>query len=223
MNARQLVSMLLEGAPSSPEFHRWFAGSQVVDADGQPQVCYHGTNPNMQPELPGGGRLGDIKAFDRNATLLAFPGRKPSFDNIGSWFSSDPSKKGAEMYGSSIYPVYLSIKNPLLTTFKDYVAMGQRADKNYRPTIRVADYAEDPSGKYVKTGKTTTQKVPPGRFNPDALRQKLIDQGYDGLKFSADQKVDGGSGDVWVAFEPNQVKSAIANRGAYSDNPDIAE
>jgi hypothetical protein len=44
-------------------------------------------------------------------------------------------------------------------------------------------------------------------------RKLLIDGGFDGIK---------GEGGVWIALNPNQIKSAIGNSGAFDPaNPDI--
>lgn len=45
----------------------------------------------------------------------------------------------------------------------------------------------------------------------DQAKARLKDEGFDGLKYN--NQVEGGK--AWVAFEPEQVKSAIGNSGAY--------
>lgn len=47
----------------------------------------------------------------------------------------------------------------------------------------------------------------------DDFRNKLIDEGYDGVYYNADL------GQEWVAFNPNQIKS-IENEGTYNPNDD---
>jgi hypothetical protein len=84
----------------TPEFKAWFGDSKVVDENGQPLVVYHGTSP--KPEY---------RPFPTNGiTEFATP----------SWFG--PIKVASE-YGinddeAQVYPVYLSLQNPLIT--KDY-------------------------------------------------------------------------------------------------------
>lgn len=91
---------------NSESFKKWFGGSKVVDANGEPLVVYHGTSKD-----------GDFKSFNTGTR--------------GAWFSSDP--KDASSYAadndsqtavytggnfvpkntaSRVMPVYLSIKNP---------------------------------------------------------------------------------------------------------------
>ena len=100
----------LGATPRTPAFDRWFAGSKIVNPDGTPRVVFHGSNA----------------VFSR-------------FENIDNrkvpqwYFSSDPANASAYALGSdpshfapggiladdlpentSVYPVYLSIQNPLL-------------------------------------------------------------------------------------------------------------
>lgn len=93
---------------NTPAFKRWFGDSKVVGSDGKPLVVYHGT--------PYGGfaDFNPAKSGTRNTFESA---------RAGIYFSSTPSYAGVmsrsgDETGPSIYPVYLSIKNPLrvLTT-----------------------------------------------------------------------------------------------------------
>lgn len=93
-------------------FNAWFHGSRAIDGLGRPLVLFHGTYPWQKD----GKSLGDVHQFDRMASVNIV-GRRPSIDTVGSWFSTNPGKDGAGMYGSAIYPVYLDIKNPHETTF----------------------------------------------------------------------------------------------------------
>jgi hypothetical protein len=90
----------VETKTDTPEFKNWFGESKVVDEQGKPLVLYHGTSP--KPEY---------RPFPKNGiTEFATP----------SWFG--PIKVASE-YGinddeAQVYPVYLSLQNPLIT--KDY-------------------------------------------------------------------------------------------------------
>jgi hypothetical protein len=60
------------------------------------------------------------------------------------------------------------------------------------------------------------------RKSAPAVRKELIKQGYDGIQVKDSTTDFGGKRDDWVAFFPEQVKSAIGNRGTYDPtNPDI--
>jgi hypothetical protein len=90
-------------ATQTSNFKKWFGDSKVVDEQGKPLVVYHGT--------PYGG----FSEFDP-----ARSGTRDTFDSAraGIYFSSTPIYAGAmarsaDETGPSIYPVYLSIQNPL--------------------------------------------------------------------------------------------------------------
>lgn len=179
-------------------FKEWFGPSVVTEsgkAGGEPIVVYHGTI--VRPTRDG-TMMGDIQSFDRMFTTRF---RKPSIDTVGSWFSTNPGDGGAEMYagggyvdGAAIYPVYLSIKNPQVTTFQ---LMTSRARKLHN--------GED-DGRMI------------GALEVEAYRKWLRAMGKDGIKIEAsgnDGSTEFDRQDVWIALEPEQIKSAIGNNGKY--------
>ena len=111
----------------TPEFQRWFAGSKIVDAQGNPLKLYHGTSKDQ-----------DFRKF-------RVPGN-------GAWFTSDP--KGASDYAehndsqgfawhgnypvathtaASVVPVYIRAVNPLRI---DELPKQLRHASNYRAAQR---------------------------------------------------------------------------------------
>jgi hypothetical protein len=184
----------------STAFKKWFGDSKVVDENGEPLVVYHGTF--VRP-MGDGTDMGDITAFDRMFTTRF---RRPSIDTVGSWFSTNPGEGGAEMYsgkdqGAAIYPVYLSIKNPQVTTFQ---LMTSRARK-------------------LHNGKDDGRQI--GSEEVAAYRAWLKSMGKDGIKIEASGNEGSTEFDnqtAWIALEPNQIKSATGNFGTYDpDNADI--
>lgn len=182
------------------EFKKWFGDSKVVDADGKPLKVYHGTIVRPTKD---GATMGDIAEFDRMFTTKF---RAPSIDMIGSWFSTNPGDGGAEMYsgqgqGSAIYPVYLSIKNPQVTTFQ---LMQRRA--------RLLANGKD-DGRMIRQPEV------------DAYRKWLEATGKDGIKIEGsgnDGSTEFDNQIAWIALEPGQIKSAIGNNGDFDgNNPDI--
>lgn len=90
VNAQAKVSF---ARTATPEFKTWFGDSKVVDAEGKPQVMYHGSNSEFR--IFRGGRI---------------------------YFTADPSyaSRYATHNDANVMPVYLSIKNPLdLTALGD--------------------------------------------------------------------------------------------------------
>ena len=58
--------------------------------------------------------------------------------------------------------------------------------------------------------------------DPEAFRQELMDHGHDGVVFPPGAIDSRKQGRVWVALHPNQIKSAVGNRGSFDPyNPDI--
>ena len=175
-------------------FKKWFRSSAVKDENGEPVVVYHGT--------PTAYGIGNFDVFDSQAARRAFD-RPPGMDQVGSWFSSKPGRDGAERYAgsstegrSAIYPVYLSIQRPFLMSFPEFLELGQKV------------------GGWKKG-------APAGRFDGAKVREYLQERGWDGILFD-ENNIDGGNHDVWVAFEPTQIKSATGNRGTFDPtNPDI--
>ncbi|MNQ42080.1 hypothetical protein D3C85_557760 [compost metagenome] len=177
----------------TPAFKRWFSGSKVVDESGAPLVVYHGTIVRDSARAPG---MGDITAFDRMFTTKF---RAPSLDTVGSWFSTNPGEGGAGMYsgnheGSAVYPVYLSIKNPQVTTFQ---LMQRRA-------------------RLLQNGKDDGRPI--GEAEVNAYRKWLTDMGKDGIKIEDSGNEGSTEFDnqvAWIALEPGQIKSATGNIGTF--------
>lgn len=87
--------------------------------------------------------------------------------------------------GGRVMPVYLSIKNPYEMTPFEANLLGKRLNASDE---MIADTIEN-----------------------------LKSQGYDGIKTLSDEAAFFGGEDVvqWIAFDANQVKSAIGNRGSF--------
>lgn len=192
------MAYLRSGALKSRQDHfdAWFRNSKVRGDDGKPLVVYHGTTP-WEHE---GRSLGDIFTFDRMASVNIVR-RAHSIDTVGSWFSTNPGKGGAEMYGRAIYPVHLSIQNPQETTFH---LMLCRA-------------------RLLHNGVDDGRRV--GQAEVAAYRTWLKECGKDGIKIVHDtgsHSTEFAHQDAWIALEPEQIKSAIGNVGLYSStDPDI--
>jgi hypothetical protein len=104
----------------------------------------------------------------------------------------------------------------------------QRARQAYDAARKQIDSA-DPFQKMLDMLPKFDRKADPGdrKDNTAAVaqaQQKLIQQGYDGILLKG-TLADGGSrnydpSDWWIAFRPNQIKSAVGNRGNYNSEDD---
>ncbi len=127
---RNMADGILNVEPSvnvidTPAFKTWFSNSVVIDSDGKPLVMYHGT--------PSGG----FNIFDL--------GVSPTFGLFGAGFYFTENAKVASSYAlknksdglrSSVYPVYINIKNPIDMDKKVDVDFWLSAIKNYDITKR---------------------------------------------------------------------------------------
>ena len=180
----------------TPEFKRWFGDSKVVDDEGKPLVVYHGS------------RFGGFSVFMRSAGGFIYT--TPNAEYASS-FSG-----GSE--GSAVYPVYVSVQNPL-----DLRYLGERtvtaaqlrdflADKGVNldaveqweggPVEQVKLYGEGPAWRLLRE---------------DGVSLALEKAGYDGAILR-----EGDGQDAYLAFRPEQIKSAIGNNGEFDPaNRDI--
>ncbi|WP_088158068.1 ADP-ribosyltransferase-containing protein [Achromobacter xylosoxidans] len=112
-------------------------------------------------------------------------------DVAGAFAAPDYASDGTSTYGegANVVPVVLAIKNPYTM-----------------PAAEFADLVENGTGKSVR-----------------ALRAKLENQGHDGVRVVGERQYgDAETGelahDSYVAFHPEQIKSAIGNRGTFDAN-----
>lgn len=125
----------------------------------------------------------------------------------------------------AVYPVYLSIKNPLDTSQIDqrtmyaleYNAKRQRKPRGLGNSDLWDKRRRDPK-EWISQLKEDMAK---GKSSmvwtsiPDWVTATLKAEGYDGIK-DVGGKSGGTPHTVWIPFEENQVKSATGNIGTYS-------
>lgn len=117
--------------------------------------------------------------------------------SLGHWFVEDPdvAHMVASRKGSSqsIMPVYLMINKPKI------IKGGLRQLVN----------------EVSPHGEVTHEKV-------KTYRGQLEKEGFDGVVLP-NETADGGRSTQYVVFKPNQIKSAIGNKGTYGTSDDITE
>jgi hypothetical protein len=235
LGVKDQMALFMRAAMSqfdTPEFKRWFGNSKVVGPDGQPKVMYHGTY------------RGGFSAFDRMKTT---EWRRESMDTVGIWFSDNPSAEGgAGMYaageGASIYPVYLSIQKPkVYKTFASFlndmhksagrdpriqIPRGVGSTKELREKLKAQGYDG------IKFERTSNQELLDEIKELDELISNYMSKDPDYARelekerkaAAKEYEKSGGSTefdrqDVWVAFEPNQIKS-VYNVGTFDPSTD---
>lgn len=110
--------------------------------------------------------------------------------------------------GTQVMPVFLAIKNPL--RLKDVGTF--HADG-------IADQLERKGLLPKGEGKRIIKEIDADwklrkKYDP-MLRQIIQDAGYDGVVYANTQE---GKGDSYIAFKPEQIKSATGNRGTFDPN-----
>jgi len=179
--------------------------SQVVDENGEPLVVYHGTN-----KLSFGDSFKRFDTYNSNHGLMG----------KGSYFTADPSiaseytNKG-QGENPSIYPVFLSIKHPL--------NMDAQADES-KWTERFPDAADYHNGKltnesWLRAVEDSLRDQGISRWEgADEIQSGILSMGYDGVTHVGGGRINknGVQHQVFIAYEPFQIKSATGNAGTFS-------
>jgi len=192
----------------TPEFKKFFGDSKIVDEQGEPKVVYHGGTSDFNTFAPAAR---GSKTGNPNAQLGYFFTDSP---NEASRYAETFGKKGG-----NVAPVYLAIRNPYKMPFKE---LDDMAMATYRSMMAEPGY--DPN-KRVKFGDMEAQKEAAQRTEKhqkiaeEAARKRrdeLIAAGYDGVLAKV------GGVHEYIAFHPEQIKSAIGNSGAFDpSDPNI--
>lgn len=218
------------GRPVWQNFTEWFGDSQVVDADGNPLVVYHGTDEEF-----------DVFEMNRPARrAVMFDERE--VESQGSFFSEDEAD--ARSYGRNVMPVYLSVQNPFIQP--DYIPISSRDPEAVQLAQRAwedAEYIlepliyEDAQGRRLidyNNGISATEVDPDGEWigklfvdgkidwdvldNPDVVA-RMKERGYDGARVNEPNDESGSS---WFVVRDVQVKSATGNQGTFGlESPSI--
>lgn len=196
----------------TPAFKKWFGDSKVVDDAGKPLVVYHGTN-----KLQGGDAFTMFDSYGSNYGLFG----------QGAYFTENPDVASSYVTkgkGSAptVYAAYMRLKNP--------IDMDAKADpaawvKQF-PDAEVFHEGGDTNESWYRAAEDAIrdQEVPMyegAEMMQDGLRQ----MGYDGITHVGGGRVksEGVKHQVYIAFDPEQIKSAIGNNGEFDGgNPNIA-
>lgn len=212
------INMSVKNVTESQQFKRWFGdwqnhpetASKVVNEDGTPKIVYHGTNAD--------------KAF----TVFDTYGGRFGLFGVGSYFTEN--KEVAESYtrkgkgnNPRVYSAFLNIRNPL--------DMDAKFERNAWVGVLDAEQME-----YARDAKTNEdlfralkeycQDYNMRQYEAEELIEGVIEgAGYDGITHIGGGRYgskDGPKHQVYIAFNPEQIKSATDNVGTFDrNNPDI--
>lgn len=111
---------------NTPAFKKWFGDSKIVDEKGQPLVVYHGS------------ATGKIEEFNTKGPGRFYgPGAYFAFDAEDAAHYARNAERRNRGIAQTIYPVYLSIKNPmpLDIAMQRKILDRKTKDKNWLKTI----------------------------------------------------------------------------------------
>lgn len=179
---------------NSAAFKAWFGGSKVVDENGDPLVVYHGTP------------FGEIAVFDERE-LIGPRGVSGFFFSasreVASTFERRADLDPDEARSPTTMAVYLSIQNPA------------RLDREVFDDMTIGEFFEGVGLSREDVPAALVDRIDePNRMwliykhEPEVF-QALREHGFDG--FTAMEH----GAPVWVAFRPEQIKSATGNRGTF--------
>ena len=218
----------------TPAFKAFFKGSKVVDAKGKPLVVYHGTRGAAEES-----------GFAFDYSRIGSQGRA---EGAGFYFTTDKNVSAGYAEGGLNMEVFLSIKKPMaydMAGFKrgvlsklimrvaeieaerDGAKIGDGFLSNY------GDVDSDGVGSVVRaavdiisndaTALDQISGIVGSGVSPAVVNAAVRDvTGYDGVKANGFGNLGSDTNTIWVAFFPEQIKSATGNRGTFDPaNPDI--
>ena len=207
----------------TPAFKAWFGdwennpaeASKVIDPQtGEPLIMYHGTSQSQNG-----------KAFDVFDTY----GSRYGLMGLGSYFTANHDV--AQSYTTKgrgdlprVYAVHLDIRNPIdMDAAADPAAWAAAFDR-YGD---IAEYLEDDRGtneSYFRAAESMLQdEMLPTYEGAEIMQNAIMEMGYDGVTHIGGgryNKQDDTRHRVYIAFHPNQIKSATDNSGAFDAGND---
>jgi hypothetical protein len=211
--------------------------SKVVGRNGEPLVVYHGTDKGGFSEFsrPGGSQRGDLGIFttDERGVARTYVHRGRARD-IGPGDIEEDGEYRDPVAG--IYALFINIRNPQESDFEganwdgsrngQYMVVDDDGEQLYADDGR--GYFEDrddafslvmskggniePAQDHYETTDSVVREARRSKNDGAIIRQVTDDGGGGGGWYEAS--------DVFVAFEPNQVKSADFNDSTYSADED---
>ena len=168
---------------TSVNFKQWFNSSKVVDKNGNPLICYHGTPANHEIHPAGSQHFGTFIAANERIDIVLH-----DIDiGIHSIYSSE------YQYQPHIYPVYLSIKNPIML-FDE----GEWSDSAVVPQLRDKRLITHQVFHDFVTGKSDIDWID--------LCKTL---GFDGVSYINEYEHVGSTS--WFPFDDKQVWNVFNN------------
>jgi len=204
----------------SAAFRRWFKDSQVVDANGEPLVVYHGTSESE-----------DFLELDARAGELgAHFGTAQQASEVAEHKVVPYDYYNRRRSAPRVMPAYLSIQSPLRLMdqggFDSTTVPSQLADLGLMSAAeadRIRDGVEQ--GWLTETEATHRLQEVIKSHGYDGVvylnRREAVPRdawGDDGMSDAEYAAISPAASDSYIVFDPGQIKSAVGNRGTYDRN-----
>jgi hypothetical protein len=192
-------------------FWKWFGDSKVVDKKGRPLVVYHGTNIEFDKfDINKAGLTTEAESALYGFYFTDSQGIAYSYANIARPEEIIKLKKEYERLEKI---AQRTGKSSDWDAYQKVYLKYEEAELNYKPTEKVYNVylkIENPieydfAGKYWEEGKYLEVIMDAKNNNNDGVI----------FRNSIDDPIGDRVSDIYVAFEPNQIKS-VDNRGTYS-------
>lgn len=193
-------------------FKEWFGDSKVVDENGKPKVVYHGTNSDFSEFNNKGGNIQSY-AVEGHTYFSSNP-------DIAETYIKSPEDKE---FKGSVLPVYLKIENPLEIDFNKKRFNNPTAidDKLYKDILVTLGFKGEkyferfPNDRSQLVGLPMIEAYAKKKGHDGVIAKNVVDLGGE---------VENEVATTYVTFSPNQIKSAIGNKGAFdSKSNDITK
>jgi hypothetical protein len=223
----------------SPEFKKWFGESKVVDADGKPLAVYHGTDASddfssFSRKMIGehGGVVGNGFYFSETPEVSRNYSQGRGGKTYKAYLSIQNPFDLSSFYTKSEVDKIMSFADPIqarhgmekvIVAFnRDNLLHGLIVHRALRQGLHESILSTiDSAGSSADRASAVEDKG--ARFDPNTILEKA---GFDGI-VHANMDFAGSPGiteteygNSWVAFHPNQIKSAIGNRGTFDAESD---
>lgn len=212
----------------TPAFKKWFGESKVVDEKGEPLVVYHGTSSSF-----------DVFDIGRLNSRNEGPGFY--FTTSKSVADGYVNRDGS---GGRLIEAHLSIKKPLPYDAKPFSSatlrrivqrIAEMESKENGEDIRdgfLANFADTYSGGIGKAVREAADLIADDEsavdqisgivgagVDPRHVLNALTEvTGFDGIVSTGFSNEGSADNTIYVAFRPEQIKSAIGNRGTFDPN-----
>ena len=238
------VKLKISSVTESQQFKRWFGdwqknpakASKVVNEDGTPKVVYHGS--------PADFNTFSLKYLGTNGTNEGYGFYFTDDKEIAESYSKGTEAQRHQGADGKLFEVYLDIKKPLSDTevtmrrseFRKFLMeMNKQVDEDGEPLDFLSNYG-DVSWEGLQSVINSAMEVEYDGSDSDVnMIHSIINgcgnmemvfnvlrktTGYDGIIVK--DATWGGDQTIYVAFNPNQIKSATDNVGTFDKgNPDI--